>query len=135
MSFSNLKFDTKSITECDDIEALQKAGIMAIESRQVAENLVIGKISKLREIISKKPMEILKSLGPLSKEYQTQQILRMMGTDSDPIVVIDEAGSMAAIKLGEDGNITAATKPSWVDSITLFRKTVLKFFYIYNFSV
>ena len=55
----------------------------------------------------------------------------MMGTDSDPIVVIDEAGSMAAIKLGEDGNITAATKPSWVDSITLFRKTVLKFFFIY----
>ena len=124
LAFSKLQFDANSVTNCDNVEALQKAIIMAIESRNIAENLVIGKISKLREIITKGPMEILKDLGPLSREYQTQQILKMMGVDNDPIVVIDEAGNMAALKIGDDGNIASATKPTWVESITLFRETV-----------
>jgi hypothetical protein len=118
---TKLDFDKNQITDSETVPELQTACILAIEARKTVENLVIGKLSVLRKIIEQEPMKILRDLGPSSKNYQTMQVLKMMGTDSDPLVVVDEAGSMAAIKIGENGELEIAQKPTWVDSITLFR--------------
>ena len=117
-----IPFTTEAIIQCENVAELQEAAVMAIEARKVAENLVIGKISCLKRVLSQEPMKILKDITPMSRNYQLHQLLKMMGTDSDPIVMIDEDGSMAAVKIGDDGNLAIATKPSWVDSITLYRK-------------
>ena len=118
LAASSLNFDSNTLEECSNIAELRRAGAIAIDARKSAENLVMGKISKLKTIMSQTPMKILKGLDPVSKNFQTQQILSIMGEDSEPIVLLDEQGAMAAVKVGE---ITTATKPAWLDSITLFR--------------
>ena len=135
---TSLNFNKEAILECESIPDLKQASMFAIEARDQAENLVIGKISKLRRIANQDPMKIFKGLEPNSKDFQLHQILQMMGTDNDAVVLVDEDGSMAAVKIGEDGNLAIANKPGWVDSITLYRKILknkvhsklLKLFYL-----
>ena len=118
---TELNFTADTLLDCDNVEELQTAGTLAIEARSAAENLVIGKIKNLENIIGADPMKILADLGPVSRNYQTQQVLKIMGIDNEPIVIIDEAGAMAAVKIGDDGELEIANKPTWVNSITLFR--------------
>ena len=118
---TSLNFKKEAILECEDIQDLRQACILAIDARDHAENLVIGKITTLRRVTKQDPMKILKVIEPLAKEFQLRQILQMMSTDNDPVVLVDEDGSMAAVKIGEDGNLAIANKPGWVDSITLYR--------------
>ena len=119
---TSLDFKKEAVMGSEDLAILQQAGIMAIEARDHAENLVIGKITKLRRVTKQDPMKILRGLEPSSKDFQMHQILKMMGTDNDSVVLIDEDGSMAAVKIGDDGELGIAHKPAWVDSMTIYRE-------------
>ena len=121
LAATRLNFNVDVLNDSSNVDDLRSAGAMAIEARKVVENLVMGKISKIRAVLTQSPMKILKSLDCMSKTFQTQQILKIMGEDNEPIVLLDEQGAMAAVKLGDEGEIVSATKPTWLDSITLFR--------------
>jgi hypothetical protein len=121
LAATSLNFNADVLNKCSNVEDLRSAGAKAIEARKIVENLVMGKISKIKAVLTQSPMKILKNLDCMSKNFQTQQILKIMGEDNEPIVLLDEQGAMAAVKLGEEGEIVSTTKPTWLDSITLFR--------------
>ena len=93
---------------------------MAIKARGDIEDLFIGKLSTLTNLINKPHKEIMIDIKCFSKDEKSLQLTRMLETDAEPLIILDQEGHLGAITL-EKGEIKTAVRPTWLKAITIYR--------------
>ena len=117
-----LSFTADSIEQCEVISDVKSAAILAMKARDEVEDLLIGKLSKLKDLIKKDTSTILEDISKFSKNEKAMQLMKMLESDNDPLIVMDQEGTLGALTI-IDGEIANAVKPNWLKAITVYRNS------------
>jgi hypothetical protein len=117
-----LSFSEKDIYESENLAKVKEASIVAMRARDGIEDLFIGKLSKLTNLMTQSSSDILDEVRNFSKNETSLQLMKMLESDIDPLIVLDQEGNLGALKL-EEGKVVTAVKPNWLNNITVFRNS------------